>query len=160
LATARGLGLASGKPVVGMSTLDAIARSASNAEPTLVVLDARRDEVYASLYDADHVQMSPPELLTIGAAAKAAIAADAVLYGSGAPLVAEHMSPGSARISGLTAFPDIAHVAALAALLPLSSEPPKPLYLRAPDAKPQTRGVAERAAPFADPISNTVGQTR
>jgi len=146
LATARGLALASGKPAVGISTLDAIARSAPEAARTLVVLDARRDEVYAGLYDGNHVLISPPALMTLENAAVTATAADAVLYGSGAPLVAALINEEISRISGIAAFPDIADVAALTALAAADFEPPRPLYLRAPDAKPQTRGVVERAS--------------
>jgi tRNA threonylcarbamoyl adenosine modification protein YeaZ len=145
LAAARGLSLASGIPVVGISTLDAIAPDAPGDEPALVVLDARRGEVYAALYDRSRRLVSPPALLTLADAATVAIAAQAGLFGSGAPLVSATQSPATLPISGLKAYPDIFHVAVLAADAAAPSEPPKPLYLRAPDAKPQTRGVVERA---------------
>lgn len=51
LATAKGLHLATGLPLFGVSSLDALAASAWGLEgPLLAALDARRDEVYASLY--------------------------------------------------------------------------------------------------------------
>jgi tRNA threonylcarbamoyladenosine biosynthesis protein TsaB len=149
LATARGLSLASGIRVVGISTLDAIAREAPAGGPVLVVLDARRGEVYAGLYDGSHTLISPPALLTLEAAATAATAAQASLFGSGAPLVRAAQSPENLPILGLKAYPDIAHVAALTAVTAAQTEPPKPLYLRAPDAKPQTRGIVDRAGDVA-----------
>lgn len=51
LATAKGLQLATGIPLVGVSSLAALAASAWSLEgPLVAALDARRDEVYAALY--------------------------------------------------------------------------------------------------------------
>ncbi|MBI5022482.1 MAG: tRNA (adenosine(37)-N6)-threonylcarbamoyltransferase complex dimerization subunit type 1 TsaB [Ignavibacteriales bacterium] len=57
LSVAKGLSFASGKPLVAVSTLKAFAyefyrkRKTGNAESILSLIDARRDEVYAALYD-------------------------------------------------------------------------------------------------------------
>ena len=149
LATARGLALAAGKPVVGVSTLDAIARSAPGDGPIMVVLDARRGEVYAGLYDGNHSPISPPALLTLDQAACAVTAAVAKMFGSGADLVASAQPAESFEISGIDGYPDILHVARLTAVTAAYLEPPKPLYLRAPDAKPQTRGRVARTGDAA-----------
>ena len=51
LSTVKGLAFATGKPVVGIGTLDALAwRLPYCAYPVCPVLDARRNEVYAALY--------------------------------------------------------------------------------------------------------------
>lgn len=51
LATLKGLLFASGKPIVPVTSLAAIANKYSDANKTIVsLLDARRDEVYAALY--------------------------------------------------------------------------------------------------------------
>ena len=145
LATARGLALAAGKPVVGVSTLDAIAREASTDKPFMVALDARRGELYTQLYDGNHSAISDPQLLTIAEATTALTAAlKPQVFGSGAPLLAEAQPSATIQVLGLTAYPDIENVARITAVTAAQSEPPKPLYLRAPDAKPQTRGVVER----------------
>lgn len=55
LAVARGFGLVLGKPVVGVTTLAAIARSAvpgDDGGPVLVALTGKADEVYCQLYHA------------------------------------------------------------------------------------------------------------
>ena len=152
LATARGLALAADKPLVGVSTLDAIALAAGRAAalvgwsgPVAVALDARRGEVYARLYDAAGNPLSDPALLTIEAAADLAGQHQAALFGSGALLLAAMSSASALPVIGTDATPEISDVATLTRLAPLTGIPPKPLYLRAPDAKPQTRGRAQLA---------------
>jgi tRNA threonylcarbamoyladenosine biosynthesis protein TsaB len=51
VSTVKGLALASGKPIIGVSTLEALAMNAFPS-PGLIspLLDARRDQVYAGLY--------------------------------------------------------------------------------------------------------------
>jgi len=50
-ATIKGLALATGKPVIGISTLDALARNAScSAQMVCPMLDAQRNQVYTALY--------------------------------------------------------------------------------------------------------------
>ena len=149
LATARGLALASGKPVVGISTLDAIACAAPGEDPVMVVLDARRGEVYAGLYDGNRSPISASTLMPLALCATAVTAAVAKMFGSGANLVAAAQPTDVFSISGHDGVPDIGHVARLTAVAAALSQPPKPLYLRAPDAKPQTRGVVDRAGDAA-----------
>jgi tRNA threonylcarbamoyladenosine biosynthesis protein TsaB len=53
LGSVQGLALASGRPCVGLSTLDVLALSAAGASGTIVALvDAFRGEVYSGVYDA------------------------------------------------------------------------------------------------------------
>lgn len=61
LATARALGLALGLPVVGVSTLDAVARTyrdAGCARDFLAVVETKRADFYARLYDASGAALS------------------------------------------------------------------------------------------------------
>jgi tRNA threonylcarbamoyladenosine biosynthesis protein TsaB len=53
LATVKGLAFASGRPVAGVPTLAALAAGAGCAEPTLALLDARRGQLYAGLWDPE-----------------------------------------------------------------------------------------------------------
>src|SRR6187402_1982488 len=56
LSAARGIGLAAGKPVVGITTLTAYAApvvTANGAHPVLSAIDARHDHVYFQLVSGD-----------------------------------------------------------------------------------------------------------
>ena len=54
LGSVQGLALASGRPCVGLSTLDVLALAAAGSSGTIVALiDAFRGEVYSGVYDAD-----------------------------------------------------------------------------------------------------------
>jgi tRNA threonylcarbamoyl adenosine modification protein YeaZ len=161
LAAARGLALAAGVPVVGVTTLEALAVAAASGNdlsgeddrPILAAIDARRGEVYAQLFagagpDGRPVPLGTAEALPILEAATLARARRAVLTGSGATLLAATEGPPlTAAPPG--GAPPIAVVARLGALAPLPERPPGPLYLRAADAKPQQGFRVARAAPGA-----------
>ena len=146
LATARGVALANGCPVIGVSTLVAIAATAAlPPEPghILVVQDARRGEVYAELIDGTSGVGDGPMVLRLDDLA-AAFPAPLRLIGSGAGLAAERLT-GKVIVAADTVLPDPAIVARLAAAhleaqgAGAFTVPPGPLYLRAPDAKLPTR---------------------
>jgi len=69
LSTAKGFALATAKPVTGIPTLDALAHNLFSA-PHLIcpLLDARKGEVYAALYEAEGVgslkRLTPYQALT------------------------------------------------------------------------------------------------
>jgi len=145
LATARGLALATGRPVVGVTTFDAVAHGLPPmARPLLVAVDSRRRELFLQRYDAARRPDGEPVLLDPDACAAwlppgpltvagdGAAALSAVLAGRADTLFAD--GPG---------LPDAAVVARLAAgLAPGGGLPPRPLYLRAPDAIPARREPA------------------
>jgi tRNA threonylcarbamoyladenosine biosynthesis protein TsaB len=147
LATARGLALANGCPVIGVSTLVAIAATAAlppGPGDTLVVQDARRGEVYAELIDGTSGAGSGPMVLPLDNLAATFLARPLRLVGSGAALAADRLT-GNVAVAADTVLPDPARVAALAAAqLEMDGAgafavPPRPLYLRAPDAKLPTQ---------------------
>lgn len=148
LAFALGLGTALDRPVVGVSALDALAASVPEAGGlTAALIDARRGQVYARLF-RDGRPLAPPEALTAAEAAARLTAAHLTaaggpvrLVGTGAALVAQALAettPIPASIAPLDA-PDIGAVARLAAAAEPADHPPRPLYLRAPDATPPSR---------------------
>lgn len=50
-ATIKGMGFAVNKPIIGISSLDILARNAGNAEgPVIPVIDAKRNLIYCSIY--------------------------------------------------------------------------------------------------------------
>lgn len=130
LSFAKGLGAALSIPVIGIGALEALA--AGRLGTVFSVLNAKRDQVYLQAF-ADGVPTMAPDALTVGvAAARLAELArgSMVLVGSGAPLLAD-MLPTAQVVAD--AVIDPVQVARLAAARPVT--PPRPLYLRAPDAK-------------------------
>jgi tRNA threonylcarbamoyl adenosine modification protein YeaZ len=121
LSAARGVGLARGIPVVGVSSL--LALSLSVEGPATVLLDARRGEAYFQAFAGPGQPVTEAELLPM------AIAQAAIM-------------PGTALIS--SPFIDIAFLARFGATLEPSTNPPEPNYIRDADAKPQTAARIER----------------
>ncbi len=134
LAFAKGLGLALGKPCIGIGTLEALA--ASDPGPGLIaaVIDAKRGQVYLQVFDSGASLMAPDVLPTETAAARLAElwrGGPVRLVGPGAALLAGVLPEAEVRER---AAPDPVALARLAALHP-AGVPARPLYLRAPDAK-------------------------
>ena len=145
VAAARGLALALGIPAVGLSVLDALIEAAGAKSDGVVVaaLDARRGEIYAKASRAGSgTTMLEAQVTTAAALARAIEGLNSepvTLTGSAAAEIARMLGEAGivAAIAGEAASADIGTVAALAALAK-SGSPPVPLYLRPPDAKPQT----------------------
>lgn len=141
LAFAQGLGAALDRPVVGISALDALAASLDDAAGAVAALiDARRGQVYARLF-TNGAPLGPDEALSLEEAARrvAEIGPDVALIGNGAAVLAEAFSAVKfARIDDRVASSPEA-LARLAAAADPATHPPRPLYLRAPDATPPSR---------------------
>lgn len=138
LAFAQGLAAALGRPVIGLSSLDALAASVVSGPATVALIDARRAQVYGRVW-RDGRAAHAAEAWTLEQAQQTLSdmnAHDLVLVGSGAPLMAESFP--QAKIRALDG-PDPAALALLTASVDPSAFPPRPLYLRAPDATPPTR---------------------
>lgn len=132
LAFMRGLRIALGKPLVGVTSLAAMAERArleSGSAVAAAVHDARRGEVYL---EAVGITTIPAQVLSFEhAAILLRQIPDLVLTGTAAVRLAHEI--GMTRIVEANA-PDAVWVARLA----MEVEPsvtPRPLYLRAPDAK-------------------------
>jgi len=129
LAFAKGLALATGAPLVGMGTLQALAASADDGR-TAGVIDARRGQVYAQAFEAGR-PLDPPQVLPFDVAAARLRELAVLAIGPGAGLFAETLGVG--RTLEIAA-PDLDVLARLAEAAPAGDEV-RPLYLRAPDAK-------------------------
>jgi tRNA threonylcarbamoyl adenosine modification protein YeaZ len=141
LAAARSIGLALGKPVVGVSTLRAFAAPllmARDARPVFACVDARHGQVYAQMFDKGGAAMSAPSIMPVGEAAAMVRVAPCRLTGDAARAVAEAARATGARveIASDAPCPDIAFVAMLGLLAEAGDGRPRPLYLKAVDAKP------------------------
>lgn len=139
VAAMRGLALALDIPLIGVSVFDALYGSRNAAQPVLVTIDARRGEVYAQLYETG-VAAGPPQVLSPEAAAALAVQSGAALMGSGAAAIKPFLAPGpdAPMVLNESATADLVSLAQAAAGREPGPQRPVPLYLRAPDAKPQT----------------------
>ena len=143
LSFALGLGAALGVPVVGISTLDGLAASVPDKGWVIAAIDARRGQVYMRVFK-DGVAVDEAQALAIEAAVAHILAlapdGDVALVGSGAEVLLAHDAEGLAEAR---AYPLVAAsaeaLAKLTAGLDPVAHPPKPIYLRAPDATPPTR---------------------
>lgn len=139
LAAARGLALVVGLPLVGVTTLDAVAAGVPAEERVgallVVALDSKRAEAYVQSYAPDLTTFAAPqarvpadyagELTGRAPEARFVVAGDAA-----ADLVRALEERGASVLhSSAASRPDAAIVAALAALAPSPSAPPAPLYV-------------------------------
>jgi tRNA threonylcarbamoyladenosine biosynthesis protein TsaB len=149
VAAARGIGLAAGKPVVGLTTLSALAVpliDADDSQSVLAVIDARHANVYMQLFGPGGRTLIAPRLAPLRDAIRAAMATPTRIVGNAARLV-EAAWPDNERrplqVNDVKA-PDIIWVARLGAVADPVPASVKPLYLREADAHPQTAGVLAR----------------
>ncbi len=125
-------------PITGITTLEAIARNVGhNPErlPIAAVIDARRQELYLQVFDAGMQPLTEALLTPVDQAAAHLPPGPCLLVGSGAALLADEAT-GRVAIDA-DPLPTAEVVALHAPVEPVPTEPPEPLYLRQPDAKPQ-----------------------
>lgn len=137
LAFAKGLALALGRPCVGVGTLEALAAICGAAGRCAAVIDAGRGCLYFQMFEAGTALTAPAIAQVDVAAARLAelsFGGETTLVGPGAALLADAV-PGALWMD--LAAPSPEAVAWLAARAPAT--PARPLYLRAPDARPKAR---------------------
>jgi len=147
IATARGLSLASGVPVGGVTTMETLAFAAradiDDRSSTIVSLESRRQDVYLQMFTrsgepADEVEAVTPDGLTAWFLSHD-IGPAPVLVGDAAARVRSGLGNAISqlRIAAGPIIPDAADVAALAREKLLAGRALSdlvPLYLRPPDA--------------------------
>lgn len=138
LSTARGLGLALKKPVIGITNFQAAAANLPVAVrqqhpgDLLVLIDSRREEPFAAWLDADLQFRQSPRFMTVPEiAALIAEVSPALVTGDGLGLWPHELPTGAQRVPSL---------ADAAAILHLAADPAQrfarkaaPLYLREPE---------------------------
>ncbi|GAB4360424.1 MAG: tRNA (adenosine(37)-N6)-threonylcarbamoyltransferase complex dimerization subunit type 1 TsaB [Oricola sp.] len=143
VAAARGFGLALGVPVVGVTTLEALAADAGElAEgPLAVAIHGGRGQVFIQSFAADGAPLGAPAAVAAGDAASAVAPSVRFLAGNAAADVAAALGrpvgTGLDRATGA--------VATIARLGERAGRPPVPLYLRGADARPQAGFALPRA---------------
>jgi tRNA threonylcarbamoyladenosine biosynthesis protein TsaB len=156
LATARGLALARGLPLIGVTSFEVAAAAVSAGErhgrQVLAVIDSKRSELFYQRFDA--------ELVPLGAAAEIALADLAAALAPG-PLVvagdaataalAALQTAGRGDVIGAAAAgpADAAYLAERAALRDPAAGPGvvRPVYLRPPDVTPPKPAKSAAKAP-------------
>jgi len=149
ISAARGIALASGKPAVGLSTLAAYAApfiANDDTLPVVTVIDARHDHVYLQVFGPGGRTIVSPRIVPLREALRVAATGAPRLVGTAANLLAAAWPSGERPPSLVEQqpAPDIDWVARLGAAAVETGLPPKPLYLRAPDAQPQNAAQLAR----------------
>ena len=147
IAGARGLALATGRPAIGIGSFAAVAAAARRERadhPVFAIIDSGRAELFAQAFDRAGEPDGAPLVATPAALIARMGAEPVLLAGDGAALVADALKEGrsAARAELVAAGPiDPALVGELAAaelrrLRPGETPaPPRPIYLRPPDAR-------------------------
>jgi tRNA threonylcarbamoyladenosine biosynthesis protein TsaB len=146
IATARAIASAWSLPVHGVSSLAALAAGARDG-PVLAVLDARRSELFAALYESGEERwpplVAPPEEV---AARLGAARAMPLAVGDGAVRFRAELESAGARVPADDSPRHVVRalqVCRLAAsVAPVAPEALLPEYLRLPDAVPQPPRLA------------------
>lgn len=151
LATARAFALALDIPLVGLSTLKALeltARAHGKEGTICAAIDARRGQIYCQLFDqqgeGEAKALSLEDLLQ-----ELSERQHVSLIGSATDLIrsaqAQQEQPTNPEEPVLPQVPNMAIVTKWALKQPKPKASPAPLYLRAPDAKPQVGKAIARA---------------
>ena len=148
LAAARGLALAASRPLIGVTTLEAVAQAARDATPEgrrrdrvlAVLLETKRADVYLQTFLMDLAALSQPRCVLPPDLAAELGDRPVLLAGDAVPRVLPHLADcREVEKSAVLGPADAAVVAELAAArvggdpTVLRGGPPRPLYLRAPD---------------------------
>lgn len=146
LSAARGMGLALSIPVVGVTSLQALAYCGINQDVAAIasLIDARNNETYGQLFTPDLVPVCEPQRWSYATAANNVernlnAEASILLVGSGSKPVIELIGSSATQkvVTHSAQVPRASDIARLAATPSIEDiSPPRPLYLRPPDAKP------------------------
>jgi tRNA threonylcarbamoyladenosine biosynthesis protein TsaB len=142
ISAARGMALAAGKSAIGLSTLAGFAApliADDDSTQVVAAIDARHDHIYLQVFGVNGRTLVGPRTATVRDAARAAMTAPARIIGSAAKKLAAAWPKGAEPplLVEQRGAPDIDWIARLGAAAAEAHGPPKPLYLRAPDAQPQ-----------------------
>jgi tRNA threonylcarbamoyladenosine biosynthesis protein TsaB len=139
LAAARGLGLAAGKPVIGVLTTEALAHAVPIGERKpangriLCAVDTKRGDIYAQIFDMHLMELGAPHVLTPAQVKDAVGPHPVVVVGDAAAIAVSTLGP-HAILSTAAALPDPAVIAHCAATRQPTAAGPLPVYVRPPDA--------------------------
>jgi tRNA threonylcarbamoyladenosine biosynthesis protein TsaB len=146
LATAKGLALATGRPIMAFTGFEAVLASVTEARragrPVAVVIDSRRGPVFAQLFTADRTPAGPPASVEIADFDDWLPPGSVLVLGDGTPNL---VSISRRRDIEIVPEPEpirsgaLAECAAVLGSAGLDRLPIAPLYLRAPDVSLPSR---------------------
>jgi tRNA threonylcarbamoyladenosine biosynthesis protein TsaB len=149
LAAVGGLALAAERPIVGITSFEAVLAGIPPerlaGRTAAIVIDTRRGDQFVQLFDAAGAAVGQAQLADDAALAHLARGRRLLLAGDGAERAAAMLAGGPAiEVVREAAAIDPAAVAAAAAARPERARPfpPAPLYLRPPDVTPAPRGTS------------------
>jgi len=150
LALARGMGLALGVPVVGVSTLAAFAAQLLSKPRHGVIapaIDARHGFAYFQLFEPSGRPLGPPRCEALRECVRQIGDGPALLAGDAAVLLANeaHRAGLPYDLESATDAPDIVAVARMGLALDPAANPARPLYIKPPDARPNPAEPIARA---------------
>lgn len=138
LAAARGLGFALDRPIIGVTSFEAVVeavlrgRDPADRRPVLVLIDSKRADVFAQCFGADGAPLGSPAALAPAALAGMAPAGSFVVAGDAA---ASFGGSGAIVSTVRASAVDIARIG-LRRFASGWDFPALPVYLRAPDTTP------------------------
>jgi tRNA threonylcarbamoyl adenosine modification protein YeaZ len=145
LSLARGLKLALGTPICGLTSLEAIrlnVRDNPDGRAVTALIDARRGEFYLAAWSADGTQIVAPCAVRHQAAADL-VPPGSLVLGPGAERFLELGATRGAVRARACDLPDAARIAEAATALAANDDPPQPVYLRASGAELPARARRE-----------------
>ncbi|WP_438750555.1 tRNA (adenosine(37)-N6)-threonylcarbamoyltransferase complex dimerization subunit type 1 TsaB [Pararhizobium sp. O133] len=144
VAAARGFALALGVPAVGVSVLAALAASPRRlhlGQAVLAAMDAKRDELYCQIFEADGTPRTEAQVVELADAQEMFAGFEGIICGSATRHLIAEPAPGVSQADAC----DIGIVARLGAMADPALGKPSPLYLRGPDVKSQAGFAVARA---------------
>lgn len=137
LSFAKGMGLALSKPVIGISTLEALARCALPGIAHCVsVIDSHREDLFVQVFSHGKSILKPSALTPDLLKQRLGDLVPDLIIGNGATLLGEAFSGIEQRPEAVV---DLEILSQWAATCSIDDYPPEPVYIRPPDAIPPTR---------------------
>lgn len=150
LTMGRAMGVALAIPVVGVSSFIAFAGPLlAEPKPGVIAtaIDAGHDQFYFQLFEPSGRPLFAPRVVKLRDAIRLIGGGPARLCGNAASIIAEETQRSAADFDASEAspYPDIVAIARAGLALDPASSPPRPLYIKAPDAQPYQGETIVRA---------------
>jgi tRNA threonylcarbamoyladenosine biosynthesis protein TsaB len=145
VSAAIGFGVALNIPLVGVTSLQALALENINATAeVLCLIDAHRGDVYMQTFSPNGAPLDTPKQVALSEIATLPTLKSKLLAGSGAAILLDAYPELDLKGAQGNALPSVENIARAATNSAMCVNA-KPLYLRRPDAKPQESYTLARA---------------